>query len=180
MRSVPNFSPRAEAAFWRSAVWLPAEAARAADRPAGIGPADATLPIGMETALSMARLGAEVNACGGTPTKRASALSLFTATRTPIASRPGCRSRASRPGSRGGDQRQRCLVSCARRSFNDLKSLQGSRQRLTERSLQLHAGQGQTRQGGRLARGVGTSSHPLVSHPFFMALQDNLWVVASL
>ena len=36
---------RAEAAFWRSAVWLPAEAARAADRPAGIGPTDATLPI---------------------------------------------------------------------------------------------------------------------------------------
>ncbi|MCI0557964.1 MAG: hypothetical protein MN733_05670, partial [Nitrososphaera sp.] len=48
---------RAEAAFWRSAVWLPAAAARVADRPAGIGlTIDATRPIGMETALSMARL----------------------------------------------------------------------------------------------------------------------------
>ena len=65
---------RAKAAFWRSAVWLLAEAARAADRPAGIGPADAPLPIGMEAALLMARLGAEGNACGGTPTKRASAV----------------------------------------------------------------------------------------------------------
>ena len=65
---------KAEAAFWRSAVWPPTEAARAADRFAGIGPTDATLPIGMETALSMARLLAEVDACGGTPTKRASAL----------------------------------------------------------------------------------------------------------
>ena len=55
---------RAEAAFWRSAVWLAA----------GIGPTDAGLPIGMETALSVARLGAEVNACGGKATKRASAL----------------------------------------------------------------------------------------------------------
>jgi len=35
------------------------------------------LRIGMETALSMARLGAEVNACGGTPRKRASALPLL-------------------------------------------------------------------------------------------------------
>ena len=40
---------RAEAAFWRSAV-MPAEAARAVDRPAGIGPKDAPLPIGMATA----------------------------------------------------------------------------------------------------------------------------------
>ena len=37
---------RAEAAFWRSAVWLPAEAARAADRRAGICPTDATLQDG--------------------------------------------------------------------------------------------------------------------------------------
>jgi len=36
----------------RSAVWLWAEAARAADPPAGIGPTDAALPIGMETANS--------------------------------------------------------------------------------------------------------------------------------
>jgi hypothetical protein len=41
---------RAEAAFWRSAVWLPAEAARAADRPAAWAPTDATLPTGLETA----------------------------------------------------------------------------------------------------------------------------------
>jgi hypothetical protein len=61
---------RADAAFWRSAAWLPAEAARAADRFAGIGPTDATLPIRMETALSMARLLAEVNACAGTPQSR--------------------------------------------------------------------------------------------------------------
>ncbi|MGH8564342.1 MAG: hypothetical protein ACREXW_09735 [Gammaproteobacteria bacterium] len=61
-------------AFRRTAA---GRSARAADRPAGIGPADATLPIGMEMALSMARLGAEVNTCGGTPTKRASALSLL-------------------------------------------------------------------------------------------------------
>ena len=65
---------KAEAAFWRSAVWLPAEAARAPDRPAGIGPADATRPIKMETALPMGRLGPAVSACGGTPTKQASAL----------------------------------------------------------------------------------------------------------
>jgi hypothetical protein len=51
--------------------------AHAADRPAGIRPTDATIPLGMEAALSMARLGAKVNACGGTPTKRASALSLL-------------------------------------------------------------------------------------------------------
>ncbi len=42
----------------------------------GIGLANPTLPIGMETALSMARLGAEVNECVGTPTMRASAQSL--------------------------------------------------------------------------------------------------------
>ena len=62
---------RAEAAFWRSAVWLPAEAAvrRIALRASAL---QMPLPIGM-TVLSMARLGAEVNACGGTPTKRTSA-----------------------------------------------------------------------------------------------------------
>jgi hypothetical protein len=49
----------------------------AADRPAGLRPTDATIPLGMEAPLSMARLGAKVNACGGTPTKRASALSLL-------------------------------------------------------------------------------------------------------
>lgn len=43
-------------------------------RSAGIGPTDTILPIGMDTALSMARLGAEASACGGTPTKRASTL----------------------------------------------------------------------------------------------------------
>ena len=59
---------RAEAAFWRSAVWLPAEAAGVPERPAGIGPTDPTLPIGMETPFSMAQLGAEMSACGGTPT----------------------------------------------------------------------------------------------------------------
>jgi 16S rRNA C967 or C1407 C5-methylase (RsmB/RsmF family) len=51
--------------------------AHAADRPAGIRPTDATIPLEMEAPLSMARLGAKVNACGGTPTKRASALSLL-------------------------------------------------------------------------------------------------------
>jgi len=73
---------RAEAAFRRSAVSLPTEAARAADHPVGIGPKDAAFPIGIQKWFLMARLGAEVNGWGGTPTKRASAI---------LAGRPGSR-----------------------------------------------------------------------------------------
>ncbi len=55
---------RAEAAFWRSAVWLPAEAARVA----GIGPYPSDRDGDGGTAFSRG------DACGGTPKKRASAL----------------------------------------------------------------------------------------------------------
>jgi hypothetical protein len=47
---------------------------RTAARPKRLVRGIALVSIGMEMALPMARLGAEVNACGGTPTKRASAL----------------------------------------------------------------------------------------------------------
>jgi len=65
----------AEAAFWRSAVWLPAEAARVADRLAGIGPTDATRDG--EGVIDGTAGSRGVNGCGGTPTKRASAYSLL-------------------------------------------------------------------------------------------------------
>jgi len=48
---------RAEAAFWSSAVWLPAEAAGVAEHPAGNGPTDTALSIAMETAFSMGTAG---------------------------------------------------------------------------------------------------------------------------
>ena len=70
---------RAEAAFWLSAVCVPAEAAGRRIALWASALQMPRLPIGMETALSMAWLGAKMNACEGTPTKWAPALSALRA-----------------------------------------------------------------------------------------------------